>query len=85
MTPILIIICGIVNYWTFTVLGNASRKLKIFKYEDIVSALFNPGFSYFLIFVMGLGLLGVIVLFQVILYKFFVFYIPKIFSIFIFN
>ena len=80
MTPILIIICGIVNYWTFTVLGDASRKLKIMKYEDIVSALFNPCFSYFFIFVMGLGLLGVIILFQVILYKFLGGIINEIFS-----
>ena len=70
MTPILIVICGIINYWTFSVLGDASRKLKIYKYEDIVSALFNPYLSYFFIFVMGLGLFGVMVLFQVILYKF---------------
>ena len=33
---------GIVNYWTFTVLTDASRKYKIDKYEDIVSTLFSP-------------------------------------------
>ena len=70
LTPILIIICGIINYWTFTVLGEASRKLNKNKYEDIVLELFNPCFSYFFIFVMGIGLFGVIILFQVILYKF---------------
>ena len=68
--PILIIICAVINYWTFTVLGEAARKLKVNKYEDIVAALFSPCFSYFFIFVMCFGLFGVIILFQVILYKF---------------
>ena len=80
MTPILIIVCGIINYWTFTVLGDASRKLKINKYEDIVAALLNPYFSYFFVFIMGLGLFGIIVLFQVILYKFLGGVINDIFS-----
>ena len=80
MIPILIIICGIINYWTFTVLGDASRKLNIYKYEDIISALFNPCFSYFFIFVMAVGLFGVMVLFQVILYKFLGGVINEIFS-----
>ena len=80
MIPLLIIICGIINYWTFTVLGDASRKLKIYKYEDIVSTLFNPCFSYFFIFVMAVGLFGVMVLFQVILYKFLGGVINEIFS-----
>ena len=52
MTPILIIVCGIINNWTFTVLGDASRKLKINKYEDIVAALLNPYFSYFFVFLL---------------------------------
>ena len=68
--PFLIVICGIINYWTFMVLGDASRKLKVYKYEDIVSSLFSPFFSYFFIIVMGIGLFGLIILFQVILYKF---------------
>lgn len=68
--PFLIVICGIINYWTFMVLGDASRKLKVYKYEDIVSSLFSPFFSYFFIVVMGIGLFGLIILFQVILYKF---------------
>ena len=80
MTPILIIVCGIINFWTFTVLGDASRKLNINKYEDIVSALFNPYFSYCFVFIMGLGLFGIIVLFQVILYKFLGGIINEIFS-----
>ena len=80
MTPILIIVCGIISYWTFTVLGDASRKLKINKYEDIVSALLNPYFSYCFVFIMSLGLLGIIILFQVILYKFLGGVINELFS-----
>ena len=70
LTPIIIIICAIINYWTFTVLGDAARKHKVNKYEDIIAAMFNPCFSKFFIFIMCFGLLGVIILFQVILYKF---------------
>ena len=79
-TPILIIICAIINYWTFTVLGNAARKYKVNKYEDIIAAMFNPCFSKFFIFVMCFGLLGVIILFQVILYKFIGGIINEVFS-----
>ena len=79
-TPILIIICAIINYWTFTVLGNAVRKYKVNKYEDIIAAMFNPCFSKFFIFVMCFGLLGVIILFQVILYKFIGGIINEVFS-----
>ena len=70
MTPILIIAFGLINYWTFVVLTDASRKYKIYSYEDIVSAMFAPWVSYFFIFVAGIGLLGLMILFQVILYKF---------------
>ena len=80
MTPILIIICGVINYWTFTVLGDASRKNKVNKYEDIVAALFNPCFCYFFNFVMMVGLFGVMILFQVILYKFIGGVINELFS-----
>ena len=68
--PILIIICAIINYWTFTVLEEAARRLKVNKYEDIVSTLLSPGFSYFFFFVICVGLFSEIILFQVILYKF---------------
>ena len=80
MTPILIIVFGIVNYWTFTVLTDASRKYKIDKYEDIVSTLFSPWISCFFIFVTGIGLLGLMILFQVILYKFIGGIINEVFS-----
>lgn len=69
-TPIIIIICAAINYWTFIVLGETARKLKKTKYEDIVSSLFHPYFKYFFIFIICIGLFGEIILFQVILYKF---------------
>ena len=70
MTPILIIIGGIINYWTFTILTDVSRELKIYKYEDIVLRLFNTYFRYFFIFVVMIGILGSLILYQVIIYKF---------------
>ena len=50
------------------------------KYEDIIAAMFNPCFSKFFIFVMCFGLLGVIILFQVILYKFIGGIVNEVFS-----
>ena len=70
LTPLLIIICAIINYWTFKVLGDAARKYKVNKYEDIIAAMFSPCFNYFFICVMCIGQFGIIILFQVILYKF---------------
>ena len=71
ITPILIAIYGVINYWTFMVLTDAARKYKVNKYEDLIAAMFNPFFTKFFIIVMFLGLLGSIIFFQVMLYKFF--------------
>ena len=71
-TPIMIVICAAINYWTFAVLGEAGRKYKVNKYEDIIAAMFNPCFHKIFIVIMCFGLFGVIILFQVILYKFLV-------------
>lgn len=79
-TPIMIVICAVINYWTFSVLGEAARKLKVNKYEDIVAGLFNPWFSYFFIFMTCFGLFCTIILFQVILYKFIGGIINEVFS-----
>ena len=40
-TPIVIFVSGAINYWTLTILGDAGRKYKLRKYEDIVSRLFS--------------------------------------------
>ena len=69
--PIIIIIYGVINYWTFMVLTDAARKYKVNKYEYLIAAMFNPYFTKFFVIMMFLGLLGSIIFFQVMLYKFF--------------
>ena len=70
MTPALIITGGLVNYWTLTILGDASRKYRLTKYEDAVTLLFNQNLSYFFSFVMCINQLGILIAFQIIVYKF---------------
>ena len=70
MTPIFIISGGLVNYWTLTILSDASRKYRLTKYEDAVTLLFNQNLSYFFSFVMCINQFGILILFQIIVYKF---------------
>ena len=70
MTPILIMTGGAVNYWTLTILVDAARKYRLAKYEDAVTLLFNQNLSYFFSFVMCVNQFGIIILFQIIVYKF---------------
>ena len=70
MTPIIIIGGGFVNYWTLTILSDASRKYRLTKYEDAVTLLFNQNLSYFFSFVMRINQIGKLILFQIIVYKF---------------
>ena len=70
MTPMIIISGAVINYWTLTILGDASRKFKLTKYEDAVTILFNQKFSYFFSFVMVINQIGTIVAFLAIIYKF---------------
>ena len=70
MTPILIIIGGVINYWTLTILGDASRKYGLTKYEEAVTLLFNQNLSYFFSFVMCINQIGILIAFQIIVYKF---------------
>ena len=80
MTPILIITGGVINYWTLTILGDASRKYRITKYEDAIKLLFNQKLSYFFNFVMTLNKFAKIIVFQIILYKFLGAVVNKLFS-----
>ena len=80
MTPIIIIIGGVINYWTLTILGDASRKYKIAKYEEAIKLLFNKKLSYFFIIVMTINKFGKIIVFQIILYKFLGAVVNKLFS-----
>ena len=68
-TPIVIFVAGAINYWTLTILGDVARKHKLRKYEDAVSLLFNKNLSHFLGVVMVLNQAGMIILYQVIMYK----------------
>ena len=68
-SPIVIFVSGAINYWTLTVLGDAGRKYKLRKYEDVVTKLFSKNLSSFLAIVMVLNQCGMIILYQVIMYK----------------
>ena len=68
-SPVIIILSGLVNYWSLNVLSNASKKYKINSYEGIVSKLFGKMISIFLGIIMCINQTGMIILYQVILYK----------------
>ena len=68
-SPIVILVSGAINYWTLTILGDVARKYKLRKYEDIVSKLFSQNLRTFLSIVMVLNQSGMIILYQVIMYK----------------
>ena len=68
-SPIIIILSGLVNYWTLTILSHSSRKFNIRSYEGIVSMLFGKSLSIFLDIIMCINQSGMIILYQVILYK----------------
>ena len=69
VSPIVIFVSGAINFWTLTILGDVARKYKIRKYEEVVSKLFNEKLSHFLGIVMVLNQSGMIILYQVIMYK----------------
>ena len=67
--PFVIFIAGAINYWTLTILGDVGRKYRLRKYEDVVSKLFSKQLRSFLSIVMILNQCGMIILYQVIMYK----------------
>ena len=67
--PFVIFVAGAINYWTLTILGDVGRKYKLRKYEDVVSKLFSQKLRTFLAIVMILNQCGMIILYQVIMYK----------------
>ena len=67
--PLVIFVAGAINYWTLTILGDVGRKYKLRKYEDVVSKLFSQKLRTFLAIVMILNQCGMIILYQVIMYK----------------
>ena len=66
---IVILASGAINYWTLTILGDVTKKYKLRKYEDVVSKLFSRNLKIFLGIVMVLNQSGMIILYQVIMYK----------------
>ena len=69
LSPIFIISSGLANLWSLRILGDMCLKFKLKKYEQVVSHLFGKGMSYFVGIVMIINQTGVIILYQVILYK----------------
>lgn len=80
-SPIVIFVAGAINYWTLTILGDVARKHKLRKYEDAVSLLFSKNLSHFLGVVMVLNQAGMIILYQVIMYKLLGGVINEVFSL----
>ena len=68
-SPIIIILSGLINYWSLNVLANASKKYNLNSYESIVEKLFGKILSLFLGIIMCINQFGMIILYQVILYK----------------
>ena len=68
-SPIVIFVSGAINYWTLTILGDVGRKYKLRKYEDVVTKLFSKNLSLFLAVMMVFNQSGMIILYQVIMYK----------------
>ena len=69
LSPIIIILSGIANLWSLNVLVNMSKKFKSKNYESLVNKLFGNKISIFLGIIMSINQIGIIILYQVILYK----------------
>ena len=69
LSPILIILSGLANLWSLKILGRMSLKYNLKKYEHVIKHLFGNGMSLFVGIVMIINQTGVIILYQVILYK----------------
>ena len=68
-SPVIIILSGFANYWSLIILVNMSIKLKLKNYESIVKNLLGKKLSLFLGIIMSVNQSGIIILYQVILYK----------------
>ena len=68
-SPIIIILAGIANIWSLLLLSDMSSKYHITKYDQLVKKLLGKSLSLFLDIVMILNQSGMIILYQVILYK----------------
>ena len=68
-SPIIIILAGIANIWSLLLLSEMSSKYHITKYDELVKKLLGKSLSLFLDITMILNQSGMIILYQVILYK----------------
>lgn len=69
LSPIIIILSGLANYWSLNILVNMSIKFNLKTYESIVKQLLGKNISVFLGIIMSINQSGIIILYQVILYK----------------
>ena len=69
LSPIIIILSGLANLWSLIILVNMCIKFKAKNYEDLVNKLLGNRSSIFLGIIMCINQLGIIILYQVILYK----------------
>ena len=69
LSPFIIILSGIANYWSLNILVNMSIKFGLKNYESIVNKLLGNKLSIFLGIIMSINQSGIIILYQVILYK----------------
>ena len=69
LSPIVIILSGLANFWSLNILVNMSIKFNLNTYESIVNKLLGKKISLFLGIIMSINQIGIIILYQVILYK----------------
>ena len=69
LAPIIISLAGYANYWSLKVLVEMSLKYNLNTYESLVDKLLGKKLSFFLGIIIGLNQLGIIILYQVILYR----------------
>ena len=69
LSPIIIILSGIANLWSLLILVNMSIKFRAKNYEIIVYKLLGKKTRIFLGIIMCVNQIGIIILYQVILYK----------------
>ena len=69
LSPIVIILSGIANLWSLNILVNMFIKFELNNYESVVNRLLGNKTSIFLGIIMCINQLGIIILYQVILYK----------------
>ena len=69
LAPIIISLAGLANYWSLKVLVEMSLKYDKNTYESLVKKLLGKKLSFFLGLIIALNQLGIIILYQVILYR----------------